>query len=61
MPFKVCRGVRESCSLSVMLYSLSIEPLLCKLRAKMEGLEGFKYLGVYVGNETIVQKKTGKE
>ena len=37
-PFKVHRGVRQGCSLSGMLYSLSIEPLLCKIRNKIEGL-----------------------
>ena len=37
-PFKVCRGVRQGCSLPGMLYSMSIEPLRRKLRAKIEGL-----------------------
>ena len=43
-PFKVCRGVRQGYSLSGMLYSLSIEPSLCKIRANIEGLflNGFK-------------------
>lgn len=31
-PFSVLRGVRQGCSLSGMLYSLAIEPLLHKLR-----------------------------
>lgn len=99
----MCRGVRQGCSLSGMLYSLSIEPMLCKVRGYIGGLlfkdivkshilsayvddvivfvkneeekswkeflkilepyqlqkstradmekNGFKYLGVYVGNE----------
>ena len=37
-PFKVHRGVRQGCSLSGMLYALSIEPMLRKLRANIEGL-----------------------
>ena len=36
-PFKVHRGVRQGCSLSGMLYALSIE-LLNKIRANIEGL-----------------------
>ena len=31
-PFNVQRGVRQGCSLSGMLYSLAVEPLLNKLR-----------------------------
>ena len=37
-PFKVYRGIRQGCALSGMLYSLAIEPLLCKLRDCISGL-----------------------
>ncbi len=37
-PFKVCRGVRQGCSLSGILYTLAIEPLLNKLRRVLEGI-----------------------
>jgi len=37
-PFKVNRGIRQGCALSGMVYSLAIEPLLNKLRLKIEGL-----------------------
>ncbi|XP_040928666.1 transposon TX1 uncharacterized 149 kDa protein [Betta splendens] len=37
-PFKVGRGIRQGCSLSGMLYALSIEPLLCKIRSSVDGL-----------------------
>ena len=37
-PFEIQRGVRQGCSLSGMLYSVAIEPLLHKLRAKLTGV-----------------------
>lgn len=37
-PFKVERGVRQGCSLSGMLYALSIEPLLHRIRSGIDGL-----------------------
>ena len=36
--FRVCRGVRQGCALSGMLYALSLEPLLNKIRHNIEGL-----------------------
>ncbi|KAK3533868.1 hypothetical protein QTP70_032989, partial [Hemibagrus guttatus] len=36
-PFRVYRGIRQGCSLSGMLYSLAIEPLLSKLRSFLSG------------------------
>ncbi|KAK3516272.1 hypothetical protein QTP70_008645 [Hemibagrus guttatus] len=36
-PFRVYRGIRQGCSLSGMLYSLAIEPLLNKLRSHLSG------------------------
>ncbi len=38
VPFNVQRGVRQGCSLSGMLYSLAIEPLLHKLRKELSGV-----------------------
>ncbi len=37
-PFKVSRGIRQGCSLSGMLYSIAIEPLLPKIRKRLNGL-----------------------
>uniref|UniRef100_A0A3Q3B436 Reverse transcriptase domain-containing protein n=1 Tax=Kryptolebias marmoratus TaxID=37003 RepID=A0A3Q3B436_KRYMA len=37
-PFRVGRGVRQGCALSGMLYALSLEPLLQKLRSSIRGL-----------------------
>lgn len=37
-PFNVERGVRQGCSLSGMLYSIAIEPLLHKLRRELNGV-----------------------
>lgn len=133
-PFKISRGIRQGCALSGMLYAMSIEPLLVRIRNKIEGWDlpfsgisfklcayaddivvlikdqkdleflqsiikdfslissakinwtkseaaafgnwekglptlpgglswnkkGFKYLGVYLGNSEMLQKKTGK-
>lgn len=39
VPVKVQRGIRQGCPLSGQLYSLVIEPLLCKLREKLTGLQ----------------------
>ncbi len=38
VPVKVHRGIRQGCPLSGQLYSIVIEPLLCKLRNKLTGL-----------------------
>ena len=37
-PFRVCRGVRQGCALSGLLYTLSLEPLLNKLQSNLQGL-----------------------
>jgi len=36
--FPVCKGVRQGCSLSGLLYAISIEPLLRVLREKLKGV-----------------------
>lgn len=41
-PLPVKRGIRQGCPLSGQLYSLAIDPLLCKLR---NGLKGFMVPG----------------
>lgn len=37
-PFQVLRGIRQGCSLSGMLYSLAIDPLLQQIRNNLCGL-----------------------
>lgn len=39
VPIRVQRGIREGCPLSGQLYSIVIEPLLCKLRRVLRGLQ----------------------
>ncbi|KAI4890612.1 hypothetical protein NFI96_004370 [Prochilodus magdalenae] len=36
-PFQVHRGIRQGCGLSGFMYSLAIEPLLCKIREVVSG------------------------
>ncbi len=38
VPVKVHRGIRQGCPLSAQLYSIVIEPMLCKLRNSLTGL-----------------------
>lgn len=60
--FKVQRGVRKGCSLSGMLYSLAIEPLLHKLRLHLSGKnvpgcqQVFK-LSVYADDVVVLVKR----
>jgi len=37
-PVKVRRGIRQGCPISGQLYSLVIEPFLCRLRSKLQGI-----------------------
>lgn len=37
-PFRVHRGVRQGCAMLGMLYALSLEPLLNKIRSSLQGL-----------------------
>ena len=37
-PFSIGRGIRQGCSFSGMLYSIAIEPLVCRLRKEMRGV-----------------------
>ncbi|KAJ3592920.1 hypothetical protein NHX12_005258, partial [Muraenolepis orangiensis] len=57
-PFRVCRGVRQGCALSGMLYVLSLEPLLSKIRSKLQGLflpglNGNMVLSVYADDVVV--------
>lgn len=59
-PVTVTRGIRQGCPLSGQLYSLAIEPLLCKLRRDLAGFsvagvnETFKvYMSAYADDITV--------
>lgn len=39
VPFNVKRGVRRGFAMAGMLYSLSIEPLLCQIRKNLHGIK----------------------
>ncbi|KAJ3603143.1 hypothetical protein NHX12_030886 [Muraenolepis orangiensis] len=57
-PFRVCRGVQQGCALSGMLYALSLEPLLNKIRSKLQGLflpgfNGNMVLSVYADDVVV--------
>lgn len=50
-PIPVTRGIRQGCPLSGQLYSIAIEPLLCKLREKMSG---FNTSGIIKNSRTVL-------
>lgn len=61
-PFKVQRGIRQGCSLSGMLYSLAIEPLMHKLRQSLSGVnlpgcETVFKLSDYADDVIVIVKK----
>ena len=61
--FKVQRGVRQGCSLSGMLYSLAIEPLLHNLRKKLSlvvfpGGNGCFKISAYADDVVVFIKET---
>ena len=66
-PFTVSRGVRQGCSLSGILYAVSIEPLLHRIRSDVHGLilPGFKkahVLSAYADDVLVLvtnQKEVG--
>lgn len=37
-PVPIGRGIRQCCPISGLLYSVAIEPLLCRLRSRLRGL-----------------------
>ncbi len=63
LPVNIHRGIRQGCPLSGQLYSLVIEPLLCRLRTQLTGLEvntlngkhSFK-LSAYADDVTVLIK-----
>ncbi|KAJ3589478.1 hypothetical protein NHX12_010323 [Muraenolepis orangiensis] len=62
-PFRVCRGVRQGCALSGMLYALSLEPLLSRIRSKLQGLflpgfNGNLVLSAYADDVVFVRDQT---
>ena len=64
-PFRVHRGIRQGCALSGMLYALSLEPLLCKIRTSIDGLvlSGFRenvILSAYA-DDVVVLIKTQRD
>jgi len=38
-PFKIKRGIRQGCALSGMLYSITLEPILNKIRVELDGFK----------------------
>lgn len=58
-PFKACRGIRQGCALSGMLYSLAIEPLLHRIRTaitgfKIPGCPAFVKLSAYADDLAVM-------
>ena len=61
-PFKSRRGVRQGCSMSGMLYALSIEPMLHNVRSFIDGLvlpdfDARFILSAYADDIIVIVKK----
>uniref|UniRef100_A0A3Q3F8A7 Guanine nucleotide-binding protein subunit gamma n=1 Tax=Labrus bergylta TaxID=56723 RepID=A0A3Q3F8A7_9LABR len=60
-PIPVRRGIRQGCPISGQLYSLAIEPLLCRLRVSKAAADLMAYCDAHIRDDPLIMPVPASE